>query len=284
MAYDTLNPLHMTIADLAPADLRSHEFDFTGFSSTQLTTPMHPRFEMAYQALWNEFGAANEMEERDVIAARMQWLPESPVDGYAMLYAMTAFLHNDGLAAVRDHTSIVDVNDATRPVIVHLSHVLIADQFRGTGLAGWMRALPIRSARECLSRAQLPSRQITLVAEMEAPLAGDAGRLRRLTAYEKVGFTKLDPSVVHYRQPDFRTPAAIDAGGGAKPVPLQLVIRRVGREREATVDAAEVAGMIDALHAMYARTFRESDMASLRSDLDCLPPAGTPVALIPPSR
>jgi hypothetical protein len=263
------NPFGLTPADLAPSESRARGFDFTGFSLESIDAPEHPRFDAAYDMLWDEFGVAGEMERRDVIAARLAWPPTVAADGFAMRYAMTAALHGGRVAAVRDHTAIVDLADAGQPVVVHLSHLLVTEAFRGGGLAGWMRALPLRTVREFLTHLGLiesPPRPVVLVAEMEPADPVDAARTRRLTAYERAGFSKIDPAAVTYRQPDFRPPAAIDAARGPRPVPLSLIVRRVGRGAEGAITGKEVRRVVDALRAMYARTMRPADMAVLARD------------------
>ena len=42
------------------------------------------------------------------------------------------------------------------------------------------------------------------------------------------------------------------AGATPRPVPLSLVVRRVGREHEGVVPAAEVAAIVEAIYAVYA--------------------------------
>jgi GNAT superfamily N-acetyltransferase len=282
-------PLGVTADDLAPADLRSADFDWTGFTVSFIDSVDHPRFDAGYEALWNEFGLKNEMEQRSVIAQRMSWTPERPLGHHAMLYEMVVVMQDDQLAAVRDHTAIVDLSNPGEPVSVHLSHLLILPRFRGNGLAGWMRALPIRAARECLDRSRQNfgssrPRPITLVAEMEPADPTIPDRVRRLSAYEKVGFVKVDPSAVHYLQPDFRAPADIDAAGGPSPVPLSLIVRRVKREDEPSLPAGEVRTIVESLYAMYAQSFRESDMAPNWASLDGYPRGDAPIALVPPTR
>jgi len=277
-------PLGITAADLAPADLRSSDFDWTGFSISFSDSTTHPRFQPGYDALWDEFGDKGEMEQHAVIEQRMSWMPERPVARHAMLYEMVVVMHDDQLAAVRDHTAIVDLANPHEPVTVHLSHLLVMPRYRGNGLAGWMRALPIRAARECLGRAKQAPRPITLVAEMEPADPAHPDRFKRLIAYEKVGFVKVDPSVIHYLQPDFRAASAIDAAGGAQPIPLSLVVRRVKREDESIVQAREIKSIVASLYTLYGQSFREQDMTPNRASLATYPPDATPIALVPPSR
>jgi hypothetical protein len=86
---------------------------------------------------------------------------------------------------------------------------------------------------------------------MEAPDPGRPERLPRLRSYERAGFQKVDPAAAPYAQPDFR---AVEAPAGAlRPaIPLALVLRRVGREGESSLPAAELAAVVDAIYAVYA--------------------------------
>ncbi len=260
------------------------DFDWTGFTISFIDSTTHPRFGLGYAALWDEFGDKGEMEQRAVIEQRMAWMPERPIARHAMLYEMVVVMRDDELAAVRDHTAIVDLANPDEPVTVHLSHLLIMPRYRGNGLAGWMRAMPIRTARECLSRAKQAPRPITLVAEMEPADAAYPDRFKRLVAYEKVGFVKVDPSTIHYLQPDFRAPPVIDAAGGPHPIPLSLVVRRVKREDETSVQGREVKTIVESLYTMYGQSFREQDMTPNWASLATYPPDATTIALVPPSR
>jgi GNAT superfamily N-acetyltransferase len=277
-------PIGITPDDLAPADFRSAEFDWTGFSISFIDSIEHPRFDLGYEQLWREFGDKNEMEQRSVLAQRFDWRPERAIERHALMYEMVVVMHDNQLAAVRDHTAIVDLRHPDEPVAVHLSHLLVMPRYRGSGIAGWMRAMPIRTARECLDRARQPHRPITLVAEMEAADASIPDRVRRLAAYEKVGFVKIDPKHVHYLQPDFRPPGAIDASGGPTPVPLSLVVRRVKREDESRIPGREVRSLVESLYTMYAQTFRRQDMTPNIESLSRYPADETMIDLVAPTR
>lgn len=234
------------------------------FTWTRIQSVEDPAFERAYSALWAEFGAANEMESREVLAGRFRTLH------YEIL-----LVEKDGLfCAVRDHTAIRSSSE----VVVHLSHVLVAPEQRRSGLAGWLRAAPIVAARE------LSPAPITLVAEMEYDDASDPKRAIRLAAYERAGYTKVDPTAVSFFQPDFRPPEVIDASGGSVPLPFQLIVRRVGREDERTISGAEVRRLIGALYAIYGAQFRESEMRHPLLDMENYPAADAEVALVLPSR
>ena len=156
------------------------------------------------------------------------------------------------LAALRDHSAVVRL-DAKRqpghgPVVVHLSHALVLPAERGSGLAAWLRALPLGAARRVAAAAGCAAdTPIVLVAEMEPP---EPAGLARLRSYERAGFQKVDPAAAPYAQPDFRPPERL-AGERPQAVPLTLVLRRVGREGEAEMPAAELATVVEAIYAVY---------------------------------
>jgi hypothetical protein len=254
-------------SDLAPGETRSASLDFEAFEVHTIRSTRDEWFETAYQALWDEFGAKGEMELRETLEARFKLTP-------LMVYEMVLVRKDGEMAAVRDHTIIPSAGE----VVVHLSHNLVLPNFRRTGLAGWMRALPVVSARQ-LS----PGDFLTLAGEMEYDDGKDTDRAIRLKAYEKAGFLKIDPGAVRYFQPDFRAPAIIDQTGGARPLPFQLLVRRVGREDELTITGSEVRRTVQAIYRMYAAQFRPQDMAHPSLSLDSYPGDDEAVALIPPT-
>jgi GNAT superfamily N-acetyltransferase len=222
------------------------------------------------------------MESREVIAGRLRWHPAKRVNDAWLRYEMLLVRRNGQFVAVRDHTAIAHATPQPHAV-VHLSHVLVDPSLRRTGLAGWLRAWPIQTARSCLACAALPhSAPITLVAEMEHPHPDLPQRMIRLKAYEKAGFKKADPSRVQYFQPDFRPPAEIDASGGPVPLPFGLILRRLGREQETSVTGRELRHTVQALFQMYAENFRATDMEAARRAFVC-PDDDTPVPLVLPT-
>jgi hypothetical protein len=255
-------------SDLAPGDIRSASLKIEDYEQYSIRSVRDPWFEPAYEALWDEFGAKGEMERRETLEARFKLTP-------SMVYEMVLVRKDGEIAAVRDHTIIPSAGE----VVVHLSHNLVMPKHRRTGLAGWMRALPVVSARQ-LS----PGDFVTLAGEMEYDDKKDPDRGIRLLAYEKAGFLKIDPSVVSYFQPDFRDPATIDASGGAKPLPFQLLLRRVGREEERTISGYEVRRVVQAIYRMYAAQFRPQDMAHPSLSLSRYPANDEAVSLVPPTK
>jgi GNAT superfamily N-acetyltransferase len=267
-----MNPSLLTPDLLAPGDQKSASLDPAQFEWNRIRSVSDPLFEPAYAALWAEFGAANEMETRDVLARRFE-------QGPAMRYEMVLARKDGAIAAIRDQTAVWFEDE----VIVHLSHLLVTPDWRRSGLAGWMRTVSILTAREVASRHGRPDAAITLVSEMEYDDGSDPRRAVRLTAYERSGFLKIDPARVRYFQPDFRPPAAIDSSGGPRPIPFQLVIRQVGRESANAISGARLRRIVRALYAMYSPQFRAQDLAHPALSLDAYPDDNTEVALVAPT-
>jgi GNAT superfamily N-acetyltransferase len=276
MRLEALSPYLLDPALLAPGDVKARSLDWSGLRLHRIGSVDHPRFDECYQHLWREFSPAGEMERQEVIHARFRW--QGPMR-YEMVLVEAA---DSSFAAARDHTAIVlpDAGGA----IVHLSHLLIAPAWRRTGLAGWMRAIPILAARQSLQRwGRDASGPVTLVGEMEPPDGRDDARILRLRAYEKAGYLKVDPGAVRYHQPDFRSAAEIDAAGGARPLAMLLILRRVGRETERSISGRELREIVACLYQMYAATFRTQDMAGLFQQLERYPPDELEIALLPPT-
>jgi len=267
---------------LAPGDARSLEGDWADMELHRITSPEDPFFSQAFGALSAEFGDAGEMEQDSVIARRMQWLPEQMINGASMQYALQLVTRRGEFVAVRDHTVII--LESEPGAVVHLSHNLVAPDWRRSGIAGWMRALPVATAMDSIQTLRLPSASpVTLVGEMEHFDPTRSATLVRLTAYEKAGFKMVDPELVSYLQPDFRDPAEIDISSGPQPLPLTLMLRRMGHEAEGFVSGAEILHNVKALYKMYAAEFRSADMYQVYESLKNYPAAGARIPLKPPT-
>ncbi len=279
-------PLELLAADLAPGDAAARDFDWSGLRVVRIRTPDHPLFQTVYRRLWEEFGPRGEMEKEAVIAARLEWDPTRPVHRHAFRYEMLAAVRGEEIVGLRDHTAMVPCpphrTDHPGQVIVHLSHLIVEPPLRGTGLSGWLRAFPIQTARECARLAGEAARnRITLVAEMEHPDGVTPVVMARLRSYDRAGFLKIDPDEVRYCQPDFRQPAEIDTTS-VQPVPLALVVRRVGREADPSISGAEVREIAAALYTMFGVDVRADHMAPLWALLDHFPGPGETIPLRPP--
>jgi GNAT superfamily N-acetyltransferase len=279
---------HPRPADLAPGDVSATDFDWSELTLHRVTGPADPEFDAAYARLHAEFGPRGEMEPPHVIHERLAWDPAQPVGNAALYYEMLVVRRGPELVAVRDHTAVVRLDDAGRPrsgpTVVHLSHVLIVPAYRGTGLAAWLRTLPLEAARRCAWVTRRPfDAPIVLVAEMEHPDPEDGDRQRRLRSYERAGFQKVDPSVALYHQPDFRTAEELGAAAPVS-VPLALIVRRVARERESHVPAAELAAIVESIYSVYGRHVPAHAIDPLRVSAAEWTVRQPRVRLLPPTR
>jgi len=265
-------PQDFTADLLAPGDSRAATLNTKEFEWDCIRAINDPCFQIAYDALWTEFGSKNEMEQASALAGRFKLAP-------AMLYEMLLVRKNGVIAGVRDHTAVWAENE----VIVHLSHNLVLLDYRRSGLAGWLRAAPILTAMECASMNGRPNVPITLVGEMEYPDETHESASIRLHAYERAGFLKADPSVVHYYQPDFRSPQEIDASGGANPLPFQLIMRRVENEDVKSISGAQLRIIVSSLYRMYGAQFRPQDMAHPLLDVSRFPDDTAVIPLLSPT-
>ncbi len=272
----------MIPADLAPGDAKSLARDWRDIELHCVESGEDPFFDIAYGALWAQFGAAHEVEDASVLSRRLCWNGRDLINGQALLYRLFVLMADGQFAAVRDHTVMIDPE--TEGALVHLSHNLITPIWRRTGLAGWLRALPLQTAREALAlHGRSPESPITLVAEMEPLDTDDPQTYARLAAYERAGYLLVDPSRVSYLQPDFRPARVIDAEGGPRPLSMVLLVRLIGRENERRITGGEIRQIVNSLYRMFAATFRASDMAPLAGQIESLPAETESIPLIAPT-
>ena len=306
---DADNVVEFIADDLAPGDGKSLDLDRGELDVARVVSAHDPLFASAYERLWNEFGSLHEMESREVIERRLAWHPVAMRSDCWLRYELMLVRHLGRFAAVRDHTAVVSSKYGAPQAVVHLSHVLVDEAWRRTGLAGWLRAFPIQTARACLLAAGFAADSpITLVAEMEHPdsqaqeptvdLQGNSphqeqhpqpqpqsvNRRVRLAAYERAGFKKVDPAAVSYFQPDFRPPEQIDASGGPRPLPFGLILRRIGGEEAQVLRGAELRGIVESLYWMYGTGFREQDMTVAWQSLRDYPGDDAELLLIAPTQ
>jgi len=227
--------------------------------------PSHPDFKRAYQVLWDGFGAAGEMEPEPVIRKMMLDDSSAPLPSgtFARYFLLVARDRATGtIRGVRDGRILV--NPAYDPdlCLVYLSHIFVLPEARGTVLTYWLRIAPLDLAvsylhtlhqknQIVLPAPDAPGRyfgmRVDLAAETEFFSPEDKLSLQRILFYGRGGFDVIDPRHFPYRQPDFRAPELI-ARTGDRPVPFMLLLRRVGREREARLPIEEARAAIRLLY------------------------------------
>jgi hypothetical protein len=93
--------------------------------------------------------------------------------------------------------------------------------------------------------------RLDLAAEMEYFSPEDPISLQRILFYGRGGFDVIDPRHFPYRQPDFRPPEMIQATGNT-PIPFMLLLRRMGRERQAKLPLDEARAVVRLLYDDFA--------------------------------
>jgi hypothetical protein len=244
-----------------------------------LEHPSHPDFKRAYQVLWDGFGEAGEMEPESVI--RQMLLYDSavalPSGTYARYFLLVARDRATGtIRGVRDGRVLVNPAYDPNLCLVYLSHIFMLPEARGTVLTYWLRIAPLdlavsylhslhQKGRIALPAPDAPGRyfgmRVDLAAETEYFSPEDKLSLQRILFYGRGGFDVIDPRHFPYRQPDFRAPELI-ARTGDRPVPFMLLLRRVGREREARLPIDEAGAAIKLLYDDFAEFCEPTHLAS----------------------
>ncbi len=277
--HDLSTRLHGAWQDLAAPGDRARWLPPERFGVlSHVSRPDGTRFRSAYDALFDVFGPAGEMEPEPVIRERLR-VARHTATGDTLHYRLATMTDETGTQiTVRDHTVIHPVTEENETV-VHLSHALVLPAFRGRGLGAILRTLPLLDA---IDTGADPCR-VTLVAEMEphnpdADAATRDDQHRRLRVYESAGFRMLDPGVVGYAQPCFtgEDPAHT-------PLPMRLVVRRVRREKEPTCPADEAVRIVESLYGMYAMDLARAAIETVSPRLEHLREHDAPVRLLPPS-
>ena len=241
--------------------------------------PDHPDFERAYQLLWDAFGPAGEMESEQTIREMMLEDPcdAMPDGGFARFFLLVARDRATGaIRGVRDGRVFVNQHYDPDLCVVYLSHIFMVPEARGTVLTYWLRIAPMDLAISYLhllhqrGKIVLPApdaphkhfgMRIDLAAEVEYFSPEDKLSLQRLLFYGRGGFDAIDPRHFPYRQPDFREKGEIEATGD-RPHPFMLLLRRVGREREARLPLAEARAVMRLLYDDFETFCDEKNLAT----------------------
>jgi hypothetical protein len=229
-----------------------------------LTDPDDPDFKLAYQLLWDAFGASGEMEREEAIRSFLKDDPLEPTrDGTCILYFLLVAKDLDGnLRGVRDGSVLVNPAYSPDLCVVYLSHIYMLPEARGTVLSYWLRIAPVELAMRYVhdlherGHLRLPQpnnpgkyygMRIDLAAEMEYFDPEDRISWQRILFYGRGGFDAINPRHFPYRQPDFRDPAVIRVTGN-QPMPFMILLRRMGRERQAQLPLDEARAVMNLLY------------------------------------
>jgi hypothetical protein len=273
-------PVRLCLKDLYPHDVvEMIERETRKYEVEAIEHPAHPDYKRAFQILWEGFGAAGEMEPEPVIREMLLADPTVPLpDGsYARFFLLVARDRATGaIRGVRDGRVLVNPNYAPDLCLVYLSHIFMLPEARGSVLTYWLRIAPLDLAVTylhllhqrgliSLPAPDAPGRyfgmRVDLAAEMEYFSPEDKLSLQRILFYGRGGFDAIDPRHFPYRQPDFRDEAVI-AQTGDRPVPFMLLLRRVGREREARLPIDEAGAVMRLLYDDFATYCDPTNLAS----------------------
>ncbi|HEX5065859.1 MAG TPA: hypothetical protein VFY49_07080, partial [Myxococcota bacterium] len=273
-------PVRLCLKDLYAQDVvEMIERETRKYEVEVIEHPDHPDFKRAFQVLWDAFGASGEMEPESVIREMMLEDPAVPMPSgsYARFFLLVARDRASGaIRGVRDGRVLVNPAYAPDLCVVYLSHIFMLPDARGSVLTYWLRIAPLDLAVTYLhslhqkGKIQLPlpdqpgkyfGMRVDLAAEMEYFSPDDKLSLQRILFYGRGGFDAIDPRHFPYRQPDFREPSLI-AKTGDRPVPFMLLLRRVGREREARLPIDEAAAVMKLLYDDFETFCEPTNLAS----------------------
>jgi len=257
------------------------------FSVWEIREPEDPAFPAAYQILWDAFGPQGEMEREEAIRGFLRDDPMVPTpEGTFFRYFLIVARDRHGrLLGVRDGTILINPSYAPDLCVVYLSHIFMLPEARGTVLSYWLRIAPVEIAMEYLAdlhkagRIVMPApndpgksfgMRIDLVAEMEYFSPSERISWQRVLFYGRGGFDVINPRHFPYMQPDFREPDLIRETGN-QPIPFMMLVRRMGRERQATMPIAEASAIMRLMYDDFACfSAREHLESSLQRVLDRL--------------
>ncbi len=227
-----------------------------------------PHFKQAYDLLWSAFGESGEMEREEAVREffnRDQYLPTE--SGTFIRYFLILAKDRDGnVRGARDGSVLINPSYAPDLCVTYLSHIFMVPEARGSVLTYWLRIAPVEIAMQyladlsALGRLELPQpaapgkyygMRLDMAAEMEYFSPEDRLSLQRILFYGRGGFDVINPRHYPYRQPDFRDPEEIRETGN-HPVPFMILLRRMGREKQATLPIDEARAIMRLLYDDFA--------------------------------
>lgn len=252
---------HQDVVEMIERETRKYDL-------WMIDDPSDPDFQEAYRILWDAFGPAHEMERREAIEQFLladPFLPE-PSGSFMRYFLVIARGPGGTIRGVRDGTILVNPAYSPDLCVVYLSHIYMMPDARGTVLSYWLRIAPVELAMQYLvdlssmGKLSLPlpnapgkyfGMRLNLVAEMEYFAPEERLSWQRILFYGRGGFDVINPRHFPYRQPDFRDPEVIRATGN-QPKPFMMLVRRMGRERQATLPIDEAAATMRLLYDDFA--------------------------------
>lgn len=248
---------HQDVVEMVERETRQFEL-------WEVTHPDDPSFAVAYQMLWDAFGPQGEMEREDAIRRFLldDSLEATPSGTFIRYFLLVARDAAGNIRGVRDGSILVNPGYDEDLCVVYLSHIFMRPEARGTVLSYWLRIAPVELAMAYLQelhaqgsiRLPLPDQpgkyygmRLDLAAEMEYFHPEDRISWQRILFYGRGGFDAINPRHYPYLQPDFRDPDLIRRTGN-RPMPFMILVRRMGRERQAILPIEEASGLMRLLY------------------------------------
>jgi len=208
------------------------------------------------------------MEREEAIRRFLADDPYEPTaSGTYIRYFLLVARDKDGnVRGARDGSVMINPSLSPDLCVVYLSHIFMVPEARGTVLSYWLRISPVELAMQYLAdlaalgkiTLPMPDRagkyfgmRIDLAAEMEYFTPEERISWQRILFYGRGGFDAINPRHFPYRQPDFRDPEVI-ARTGNRPLPFMVLLRRMGRERQATLPIDEAKSVMRMLYDDFA--------------------------------
>lgn len=252
---------HQDVVEMIERETRKYEL-------WDIMSPDDPDFENAYNMLWEAFGPQGEMERIEAIRGFLNddSLEATETGTYCRYFLLVARDKQGNLRGVRDGSVLVNQDYDPDLCVVYLSHIYMLPEARGSVLSYWLRIAPVELALKYLAelhalrRIQLPlpnspakhfGMRIDLTAEMEYFTPEEPISSQRVLFYGRGGFDVINPAHFPYRQPDFREPEVIRLTGN-QPMPFMILVRRMGRERQATLPIDEARALMRLLYDDFA--------------------------------
>jgi len=252
---------HQDVVEMIERETRNYEI-------WSVESPDDPDFPAVYKLLWDAFGAHGEMEREEAIRGFLRDDSYEPTatGTFIRYFLILAKDKNGNVRGARDGSVLVNPAYAPDLCVVYLSHIFMVPEARGTVLSYWLRIAPMEIAMQYLAdlaalgkiTLPLPERpgknfgmRIDLAAEMEYFTPEERISWQRILFYGRGGFDAINPRHFPYRQPDFRDPEVIRATGN-HPVPFMVLLRRMGRERQATLPIHEARAVMRLLYDDFA--------------------------------
>ncbi|MEJ7727761.1 MAG: hypothetical protein WKG00_00940, partial [Polyangiaceae bacterium] len=252
---------HQDVVEMVERETRRYEL-------WSIESPDDPDFASAYRLLWDAFGPSGEMEREEAIR---RFLADDPYEAtpsgtFIRYFLLVARDKNGVVRGARDGTVMINPGLVPDLCVVYLSHIFMVPEARGTVLSYWLRIAPVELAMQyladlaALGKVTLPmpdrpgkyfGMRIDLAAEMEYFTPEERISWQRILFYGRGGFDAINPRHFPYRQPDFRDPEVI-ARTGNRPLPFMVLLRRMGRERQATLPIDEARSVMRMLYDDFA--------------------------------